>query len=108
MRESEIEAYLVKRVKELGGDTRKLKWIGRRGAPDRFVMLYGGFFIETKAPGKPLREEQKKEIKKMLKHGIAVWVADTLTRVDMVLEMQSGNSNIPQSVISAYKAQWLV
>ena len=49
MRESEVEAYLVKRVKELGGDTRKMKWIGRRGAPDRFVMLYGGFFVELKA-----------------------------------------------------------
>ena len=39
MRESDIEEYLVKRVKELGGEIRKVKWIGRRGAPDRVVML---------------------------------------------------------------------
>lgn len=39
MRESLIEAYLVRRVKELGGEVRKVKWIGRRGAPDRVVML---------------------------------------------------------------------
>jgi len=39
MRESQIEKYLVKRVKELGGEVRKVQWIGRRYAPDRLVML---------------------------------------------------------------------
>jgi hypothetical protein len=38
-RESDIEKHLVKRVKELGGEVRKVQWIGRRGAPDRLVML---------------------------------------------------------------------
>lgn len=38
-RERGIEAYLVKRVKELGGEIRKVKWVGRDGAPDRVVML---------------------------------------------------------------------
>lgn len=39
MKEHDIEAYLVKRVEELGGEIRKVKWIGRRNAPDRVVML---------------------------------------------------------------------
>ena len=39
MRESVIEKYLVQRVKALGGEVRKVNWIGRRGAPDRLVML---------------------------------------------------------------------
>ena len=39
MRESEIEKYLVKQVKAAGGEVRKVKWIGRRGAPDRLAML---------------------------------------------------------------------
>lgn len=39
MRESQIEKYLVERVTALGGEVRKVKWIGRRGAPDRLVML---------------------------------------------------------------------
>lgn len=39
MRESQIEKYLVVRVKALGGEVRKVQWIGRRGAPDRLVML---------------------------------------------------------------------
>lgn len=38
MRESTIEKHLVKRVKALGGEVRKVQWIGRRGAPDRVVL----------------------------------------------------------------------
>ena len=41
MKERDIEAYLIARVKELGGETRKVKWIGRNSAPDRLVMLPG-------------------------------------------------------------------
>jgi hypothetical protein len=39
MRERDIEAHLVKRVKAMGGEVRKVQWIGRRGAPDRLVMI---------------------------------------------------------------------
>lgn len=39
MRERDIEAHLVKRGKELGGEIRKVKWIGRRGAPDRVLLM---------------------------------------------------------------------
>lgn len=39
LRERDIEDYLVKRVKSRGGEVRKLKWIGRKSAPDRVVML---------------------------------------------------------------------
>ena|GEM_PF-283231 len=41
MRESDIEDYLVARVKMIGGEVRKVRWIGRNGAPDRLVMLPG-------------------------------------------------------------------
>lgn len=39
LRERDIERQLVKRVKEVGGEVRKVKWVGRNGAPDRIVML---------------------------------------------------------------------
>lgn len=39
MREAQIEKHLVKRVKELGGEVRKVQWVGRQNAPDRLVML---------------------------------------------------------------------
>lgn len=38
-RERDIERHLVKRVKALGGEVRKVQWVGRSGAPDRLVML---------------------------------------------------------------------
>ncbi len=37
--EGRIERHLVKRVRELGGEVRKVVWVGRRNAPDRLVML---------------------------------------------------------------------
>lgn len=39
MHERDIERHLVKRVKEIGGEVRKVQWIGHVGAPDRLVML---------------------------------------------------------------------
>ena len=41
MHERDIEAALVERIEALGGETRKVKWIGRVAAPDRVVMLPG-------------------------------------------------------------------
>lgn len=39
MRESGIEDYLVEVVRELGGETRKVQWVGHSKAPDRLVMV---------------------------------------------------------------------
>jgi hypothetical protein len=39
MLERQIEAALIARVKDLGGEVRKVQWIGRASAPDRLVML---------------------------------------------------------------------
>lgn len=45
MKERDIEKHLVKRVKQLGGEVRKVQWIGRVGAPDRLVMRPAKFCI---------------------------------------------------------------
>lgn len=87
IRESEIEAYLVKRVKELGGEIRKVKWVGRRGAPDRFVMVYGlHFFVELKAPGEKPRPEQVREIELLKTRGVGVYVLDSIDTVERLLD----------------------
>lgn len=63
MRESKIEKALVKRVREAGGEIRKVSWIGRRGAPDRMVMLPGRnpVLVELKAPKGRLSKLQERE-----------------------------------------------
>lgn len=95
MREREIETYLVKRVKELGGEVRKVRWIGRRGAPDRFVMLNTGLLVdgtyatsawaELKAPGKTTEPHQTREHRRMRAMGQVVIVIDSIEGVDAML-----------------------
>ena len=97
MRESVIEHYLVQRAKELGGEVRKVKWIGRNGAPDRLVMLppwrvvgcnfdyHRTFWIELKAPGEKCKPHQVREHERMRRMGQRVEVVDSFERVDEVL-----------------------
>ena len=87
MRESDIEKYLVKRVKQLGGEIRKAKWIGHVGAPDRRVMLPGRppVWIELKAPGVKPRSTQIREHNRMRRLGEFVEVVDSMEGVDALL-----------------------
>lgn len=95
LRESDIEKYLVKRVKELGGECRKIQFIGRPGAPDRLVMLPPEFkfdlptdttiWVELKAPDKKAEPHQLREHERMRKMGQRVAVIDSLAGVDEVL-----------------------
>lgn len=50
MLEKTVEKYLCDEVKKNGGVTRKIRYIGRRGCPDRIVFLEGVYFVETKRP----------------------------------------------------------
>lgn len=96
MRESDIEDYLVKRVREMGGEVRKVKWLGRNGAPDRLVMLKGihnhAIWVELKAEGltalfphTPHERQQHREHERMRAMGQRVVVIDSLKGVDEVL-----------------------
>ena len=86
MKEREIEAYLVKRVQSLGGEVRKAAWIGRRGAPDRLVMLPDlCVWIELKRPGQVAEPHQAREHERMRKFGLRVEVIDSLEGVDRLL-----------------------
>jgi hypothetical protein len=99
MRESVIEKHLVKRVKELGGEVRKVQWIGRRGAPDRLVMLPdfwwhcmhgrkgnpGPIYVELKAPGEVPEPHQLREHQRMRGFHIRVEVIDSIEGVERLL-----------------------
>lgn len=87
MRERDIEAHLVKRVRELGGEIRKTEWIGRVNAPDRRVMLPGRppIWVELKAPGKVPTPQQVREHNRMRRFGELVEVVDSIERVEELL-----------------------
>jgi hypothetical protein len=95
MRERDIEDYLVKRVKAMGGEVRKVQWIGRIGAPDRLVMLprkvwadgdtTHTVWVELKAPGAKPRPSQVREHERMRAMGQCVEVIDSLEGVEELL-----------------------
>ena len=88
IRESVIEAHLVKRVKQAGGVA--FKWVspGHSGVPDRIVMLSGGriIFVEMKAPGKKPTPMQERQHIKLMKLGMWVVVLDSIAGVDTFVE----------------------
>jgi len=81
MIERDVEDYLVKRVKALGGECRKVVWPGRRGAPDRLVML-PGFALKPQAEAAArdpaviawLQEAQQRVSAALPGSGYCVWV----------------------------------
>lgn len=86
MRERDIERTLVKRVKAAGGDVRKMMWVGRRGAPDRLVMLPGrNLLVELKAPGGRISRLQEVEHKRLRAAGFDVRVVWKMEQIDEVL-----------------------
>lgn len=85
--EREVEAYLVTRVRSMGGEVRKARWIGRSGAPDRRVMLpdRNPVWVELKAPGKRPSEQQLREHARMCALGERVLVIDSFSGVERFL-----------------------
>jgi hypothetical protein len=107
--ERDIEAHLVRRVQELGGEIRKVQWIGRVGAPDRLVMLppvwvlcsdgnnrvdyrKSTIWVEIKAPGLAAlfprnahERTQHREHERMRKMGQRVEVVDSYERIEEIL-----------------------
>ena len=87
MRERDIENYLVKRVKALGGEVRKVNWVNRRGAPDRLVMLLDkAFWVEVKAPGVEAEPHQLREHTRMREMGQVVYLVDSYEIVERICE----------------------
>jgi len=100
MRESDIERHLVAQVKALGGEVRKVQWVGRRGAPDRLVMLpfticyyrpdgvllsTPAVWVELKAPGKKAEPHQLREHARMRAMGQHIEVIDSIEGVEELL-----------------------
>lgn len=97
--EAKVEAYLVEQVEARGALTRKLKWIGRRGAADRLVVWPAlrvdlGWkaqvdFVEVKALGKTPEDLQAREIARLRAMGCNVFVLDSVEAVDAYVKGRS-------------------
>lgn len=102
--EAKVEAYLVEQVEARGALTRKLKWIGRRGAADRLVVWEGPIgsheqvpargsaridFVEVKRLGEVPEDLQAREINRLRALGANVFVLDSVEAVDAYVKGRS-------------------
>lgn len=87
-RESTVEAYFCAQLTAAGGMTRKMEWVGRGGATDRYASLTqcGPVFVELKRPGKDAEAHQAREHARMRRAGSRVLVLDTHAKVDQFIK----------------------
>lgn len=82
-----MESYLVREVEKMKGLAYKFN-SGKRGVPDRIVLLPGGriIFVELKAPGGKPRPLQRKRIKDLQELGFRVEVIDSIAKVNQFIK----------------------
>lgn len=92
--EKDVEQYLCKRVKEMGGKANKFVSPGNAGVPDRLVVVPTGLeslvtaiylLVEVKKPGGCLRPQQRMKIKELCDMGADCRIVDCYERVDKVI-----------------------
>lgn len=93
MLEKEIENYLAKEIKKVGGLCYKFVSPGNAGVPDRLCILNNGrvFFAELKAPGKKPRPSQSKQILRIRQYGQTVYIIDSKTQIDFIIKQELQN-----------------
>ena len=84
MRESAIEARLVRRVRERGGLCYKFVSPGNRGVPDRLVITPDGrvFFVELKSQTGRLSKLQKFQMSELKARNVDVYVLYSVEHVE--------------------------
>ena len=91
MLEKNIEAHLVKRVKEIGGIAYKFVSPAHRGVADRVVCLPNGvvWFVELKAPSgrlSPLQKVFEDDMARLRQRYVCLWSKE---QVDVWVKEQS-------------------
>lgn len=91
MTEKQVEEYLKKGVKKIGGKAYKFVSPGNAGVPDRIVCLPDGrvVFVELKAPGEEPRPLQINRISELRAMRQVVVVLDSKESVDKFISYLS-------------------
>jgi len=89
--EAAVERYFRRRVRETGGEERKVVFPGRKGAPDRLCGWPNGRhgFVELKRPKGKAEAHQLREHERLRVMGFRVDVIDTTTLVDTYVEQMA-------------------
>ncbi|TLG71389.1 VRR-NUC domain-containing protein [Culicoidibacter larvae] len=87
MLESQIEKYLMKQVRNIGGLCYKWVSPGNNGVPDRIVLYKGKvWFVEVKRPTGKTRKLQDYVINQINQQGCCALVLNTKTKIDYFIE----------------------
>lgn len=88
LRESDIEKYMVYRVKEKGGMAIKFISPSMIGIPDRLILMPKGkiAFVELKSKGKKPRPLQVKRIDDLKKLGFKCYVIDDKSQIGGMID----------------------
>ena len=83
-----LQDHLKQKVQKSGGQYRKVRWEGRNGCPDCFVWWDWPHvaFIEIKAFGDRVSTIQDREIERMRRYGLPVYIARTNEEIDEIVE----------------------
>ncbi|WP_369064750.1 PDDEXK family nuclease [Burkholderia gladioli] len=87
MLEKTVEAYLVERVRALGGTAYKFTSPARASVPDRIVILPPGriYFVELKRPGGKLTRGQERKHEHLRRLGADVRMLDSIGAINAFL-----------------------
>lgn len=88
--EKDVEKYLCKKIKELGGKAYKFVSPGNAGVPDRICIIPAGdkakvVFVEAKRPGGVLRMRQCQKLKELRGIKAECAVVDSYERVNELI-----------------------
>lgn len=85
--ERDVERALVERVQAAGGQAYKFTSPGRRGVPDRIVLLPGRVpeFVELKRKGAKPRPEQLREHARIRAAGGVVHIVDCAAGIEKLM-----------------------
>lgn len=89
--EGRVRQYLRIQARKAGLEHRKLRWLGRNGAPDEFLFAPRSLapraaFVEVKREGEQPEPHQAREHKRLRDAGFDVWVVDSLEDCDEVIQ----------------------
>lgn len=105
MLERDIEAYLVKRCKEIGALCDKFVSPQRRSVPDRLITFSGRvLFVELKATGKKPTEAQVRDHERRRAAGAEVVWLDSVAGADAIIGDLLGRSKM--SIEEDFKVFW--
>lgn len=83
-----LQDHLKHVVQKSGGQYRKARWENRRGCPDCFIWWTWpcAAFVEIKADGDVLSSPQKREIERMERDGVPVFIARSKADIDEIVK----------------------